>query len=71
MILIDVIHHDVTYLHDILLLVVLAIHSVVNHHTYDLNIVRVVERIKNFQVNQHYYSDHILDGENSNQSDTS
>ena len=56
MILIDVIHHDVTYLHDILLLVVLAIHSVVNHHTYDLNIVRVVERIKNFQVNQHYYS---------------
>ena len=25
-------------------------------NTYDLNIVRLVERIKNFQVNQHYYS---------------
>ena len=27
-----------------------------NTNTYDLNFVRLVERIKNFQVNQHYYS---------------
>ena len=56
MIQIEVIHHDVTKLHGLLRLIVLAIHSVVDLNTQDLKGVTMVESIKNFDVNHHHPS---------------
>ena len=50
-ILTEVIHHDITDIHGLLLLVVLAIHSVLTTNTHDLNVLAHVENIKTFHVN--------------------
>ena len=50
-ILTEVIHHDITDIHGLLLLVVLAIHSVLTTNTHDLIVLAHVENIKTFHVN--------------------
>ena len=56
MIQIEVIHHDVTNLHGLLHLIVLAIQSVVDHQYTSPEGCQLVESIKNFDVNHHHPS---------------
>ena len=55
-ILTEIIHHDVTDIHGLLLLVVLAIHSVLTTNTHNLIVVTHVEIIKTFYVNHNNHS---------------
>ena len=56
MILTKGIHHDVTDLHGLLHLVVIAIHSVIDQNTHDLNVVTNVETLKMFYFNHQSHS---------------
>ena len=63
-ILTNVIHHDVTDIHGLLLLVVLAIHSVLTTNTHDLIVVKHVENKKPSMSTTITTAYHILNEEN-------